>query len=104
MRSREIGNAVRDINDVTIEHCRRHRAAGSPRPARSPQNAQLAAQGNGDSGQSISARSASAIGKTSTAADIGALGVQRADCHGGNSVARGRQILPQSARRSARSS
>ena len=29
---REIGNAVREINDVTVDHCQRHRAAGCGDP------------------------------------------------------------------------
>ena len=96
---REIGNAVREINDVTTNIAG---AIGQQDQATREisQNAQLAAQGNVTLVTNISSLS-EAMGKTSNAAESVLSASRRTDRDGGNAVARGRPVLQEPARRPA---
>ena len=96
---REIGNAVREINDVTTNIAG---AIGQQDQATREisQNAQLAAQGNEtlvDQYQLAQRRH----GQDQQRRRIRALGLRRTDRDGGNTVARGRPVLQEPARRPA---
>ena len=82
---REIGNAVRDINEVTSNIAG---AVGQQDAATREisANAQLAAHGNVTLVANISSLS-DAIGETDKTGDIGALGVDRTDLDRGNAFA-----------------
>ncbi len=96
---REIGNAVRDINDVTSIIAQ---AIGQQDQATREisQNAQLAAQGNQTLVDNIGSLS-QAMGKTSDGRRVRAFGLQRTHRHRRDAVARGGEILPDPARRPA---
>ena len=94
---REIGNAVREINEVTSNIAG---AVGQQDAATREisANAQLAAQGNETLVANIGSLS-EAIGETNKAATSVLTASTDLTVDGGNPVARGRQILPQPARR-----
>ena len=97
---REIGNAVREINDVTIEYRQRHQPAGR-RDARN-----FAERATGGAGQRNAGRQYRLAqrrhGQDQHGCRFRPHRIQRPDGDGRNAVPRSRKILRQSARRSAR--
>ena len=96
---REIGSAVRDINEVTSNIAG---AVGQQDAATREisANAQIGRPGQRDAGRQY--RFAQRRHRRDQQGrDIGAVGVERPDFDRGNAVARGRQVLSQSARRPA---
>ena len=96
---REIGNAVRDINEVTSNHRQRHRPAGRGDPRDFRQRA------TGGAGQRHAGRQYR-LAQRRHRQDQHGGGIrphrlQRPHRHGGDAVARGREVLPRPARRSA---
>ena len=97
---REIGNAVREINEVTSNIAS---AVGQQDAATREISAERAIGGPGQRNAGRQYRLAQRCHRQDQhGGDFGPHGVQRPDGDGGNAVARGRKILPQSARRPAR--
>ena len=94
---REIGNAVREINDVTSNIAERHRPAGCGDPRNLRQRA-IGGAGQRNPGQQY--RLAQRChGQDQHGGGFRPHGVQRSYGYSRDAVARGRSLLPQSARR-----